>query len=81
MPRTRTTTKTWKNRMKQFKHIIITYDHLLGLNVDGDLDKLIDDPELAGKDQNSLKGRPRLSGSLGGGAAWQERVLCMEAPR
>ena len=54
MPRTRTTTKTWKNRMKQFKHIIITYDHLLSVNVDGYLHKLIKESDLTGTPKDSL---------------------------
>lgn len=57
MPMTRTTTKTWKNRMKQFKHTIITYDHLLSMNVDGCLHKLIKESELAG----TPKGTPKDS--------------------
>lgn len=75
MPRTRTTTKRWKNRMKQFKHKIITYDHLLGLNVDGDLDKLIDDPELAGKDQNSPKAMLAIRNNLDFKVAAENHII------
>ena len=40
--------------MKQFKHTIITYDHLLGLNVDDDLDKLTKESDLTGTPKDSL---------------------------
>lgn len=61
--------------MKQFKHIVITYEHLLGLNVDGDLDKLIDDPELAGKDQDSLKSMLAIRKHLDFKAAASNHVI------
>ncbi|MBR2305726.1 MAG: hypothetical protein IKA48_00695 [Fibrobacter sp.] len=61
--------------MKQFKHTIITYDHLLGLNVDGDLDKLIDDPELAGKNQNSLKAMLAIRNNLDFKVAAENHII------
>ena len=61
--------------MNQFKHTIITYDHLLGLNVDGDLDNLLEDPELAGKDQNSLKAMLAIRKHLDFKAASSSHVI------
>ena len=61
--------------MKQFEHTIITYDHLLGLNVDGDLDDLMEDPELAGKDQDSLKSMLAIRKHLDFRAAASSHVI------
>ena len=61
--------------MQQFKHKIITYDHLLGLNVDGDLDNLIEDPELSGKDQNSLKAMLAIRKHLDFKAAAENHII------
>lgn len=40
--------------MKQFKHTIITYDHLLSVNVDGYLHNLIKESDLTGTPKDSL---------------------------
>ena len=40
--------------MRQFKHIIITYDRLLSVNVDGYLHKLIKESDLTGTPKDSL---------------------------
>lgn len=67
--------------MKQFKHIIITYDRLLGLNVDGDLDKLIADPTLLGNDQDSLRSMLAIRKHLDFKAAASNHIIFCHPPK
>lgn len=41
--------------MQMFKHVLITMDHLLSVNRDGDLDKLLEDKSLDGNNKDTLK--------------------------
>ena len=67
--------------MNQFKHTIITYDHLLGLNVDGDLDNLITDPTLSGNDQDSLRSMLAICQHLDFKAAAFNHIIFCHSPK